>query len=266
MQESWWKIFGKAVVIGATMIVPGVSGGTMAMILGIYDRLIGAVGAMKRAPKASFLFLTVFCMGAGLGLYLFTTPISWMLNHYENPTLGFFIGAVVGGIPMICEKSGVKKVTLGNLLWLFGGVILVLGISFVPGNGMTFVKESPLSLMVAGVLSSVALILPGISFSHFLLILGLYEGLLESIRYVELSFLIPLGIGVIVGIFMFCKMLEVMLEKYPRQSYLLIFGFILGSVGQIFPDISTLPEAVVSLAAAVGGFFLTYRKIFWGSN
>ena len=198
-----WEVFFKAAVIGATMIVPGVSGGTMAMILGIYDRLIKAVVEIRKKTKDSVLLLTIFCMGAGLGLFLCTGPVAWMLEHYKNPTLGFFIGAVVGGIPLICQKSGVKKVTMGNFLWILAGVALVLGLSYIQGDGAVLVKAHTVSLVLAGILSSVALILPGISFSHFLLLLGLYEGLLESIRNVNLSFLIPLGIGVMAGILLF---------------------------------------------------------------
>jgi putative membrane protein len=217
---------------------------------------------VRKEPKKALVFLTVFCAGAGLGLYLFTAPVSWMLEHYPKPTLGFFIGAVVGGIPMICHKSGVKKVTVSNFLWLASGAALVVGISGLPISGASVTETHAFYLAAAGVVSSVALILPGISFSHFLLLLGVYEQLLESIARVELRFLLPLGAGVLLGILLFCKMLENFMERYPKQSYLLILGFITGSVGQIFPEIATVGEGLVCLGTSLAGFFLTHRKIF----
>lgn len=255
-----WKGF----IIGATMIVPGVSGGTMAMILGIYDRLISAVSSFCKDPRDNFGFLVRFTLSAGLGLFLFSAPLSWLLENYEVPTLYFFIGAVIGGIPLIEKKSEVKRIDINATLYFLIGALAVTLISGLPQNlfqNTTVVGASGwIMIILAGIVSAIALILPGISFSHFLLILGLYEQLLTAIRNLEFNFLIPLAIGVLTGIVLFSKILEHVMERYPKAIYLLILGFIIGSIAQIFPGIPLGLELVFSVAAAAAGFFSTYQR------
>ena len=265
MVQNLWNIVIKGLIIGATMIVPGASGGTMAMILGIYDRLISAVGSFRKNPKDNFRFLTIFSMSAGLGLFLFSTPLSWLLETYEMPTMYFFIGAVIGGIPLIEKKSGIKKVDFGVLVLLGIGAILVVMLSRIPGG--IFGTEAAgdgaswILLLNAGIVSAAALILPGISFSHFLLVLGLYDQLLNAVKMLELTFLLPLGTGVLLGIILLSKILENVMQKYPKQTYLMILGFIIGSVAEIIPGIPKGAETIGCVATATAGFFATYRKI-----
>ena len=108
-----WNTVLKGGIIGATMIVPGVSGGTMAIILGIYDRLISAVSSFHKNVKENVLFLALFAIGAGCGFYLFATPVSWFLENFEFPTICFFVLIVLCGIPTIGKKSGVQKINFG---------------------------------------------------------------------------------------------------------------------------------------------------------
>lgn len=221
----------KGLLIGATMIVPGVSGGTMAIILGIYDRLISAVSSFGENIKRNLLFLVTFGMSAGLGLFLFSTPVSWLLEHYEFPTISFFIVVILCGVPVIGKKSGVEKVSFEVAAYMLLGAILVVSISKIPDN--LFIAENFVGLILAGLLSAAALILPGISFSHFLLILGIYDSLLAAVKTLNLGFLIPLGAGVLAGIVLLSRLLENLMKKYPKQTYMIILGFILGSIAEI---------------------------------
>lgn len=231
MEENKWKTVLKGLVIGATMIVPGVSGGTMAIMLGIYDRLILAVSSFGKNKKENFLFLLTFAISVGVGLFLFATPVTWLLKHYEIPTLCFFIVVILCGVPAIGKKSGVKNVRFSTVAYMLLGAIIVVCISRIPGN--VFRTESFVGLMLAGVLSAAALILPGISFSHFLLVLGIYNQLLESMQTLDVSFLLPLGAGVLMGIVLLSKLLESLMRNYPKQTYMIILGFILGSAAEI---------------------------------
>ena len=232
-----WNTVLKGGIIGATMIVPGVSGGTMAIILGIYDRLISAVSSFHKNVKENVLFLTLFAIGAGCGFYLFATPVSWLLDNFEFPTICFFVLIVLCGIPTIGKKSGVQKINFEALMYLIFGALLVTSISRLPSDvfqSMTNVgSRFWLRLFLSGTAAAVALILPGISFTHFLLILGLYESLLDAVRNIQLTFLIPLGLGVIVGVLSLSKLLEHLMGKYPKQTYLMILGFIIGSVSDM---------------------------------
>lgn len=231
MKENKLNIAVKGLLIGATMIVPGVSGGTMAMILGIYDRLLSAVSSFGKNKKENFLFLVTFALSAGVGIFLFSTPVSWLLKHYEFPTVCFFIVVILCGVPVIGKKSGVERVSFEIVAYMLLGALLVVSISKIPGN--LFHAESFMGLILAGILSAAALILPGISFSHFLLILGIYESLLDAVKTLDIGFLIPLGAGVLAGIFLLSRLLENLMKKYPKQTYMIILGFILGSIAEI---------------------------------
>ncbi len=231
MGKNIGKTVVKGLVVGATMLVPGVSGGTMAIILGIYDRLISAVSSFRKNVKENLLFLTVFTLSAGVGMFLFSAPVSWLLEHYEIPAISFFIVIILCGVPVIGRKSGVEKVHLSVIMYMLLGAIMVVCISKIPEN--VFQTESFVGLIGAGIFSAAALILPGISFSHFLLILGIYEKLLKAVRTLNLSFLFPLGAGVLLGVILLSRLLECFMEKYPKQTYMIILGFILGSVGEI---------------------------------
>lgn len=231
MEENRWKIITKGLVIGATMMVPGVSGGTMAIILGIYDRLISAVSSFGRDVKENLLFLTVFGLSAGVGMFLFSTPVSWLLEHYKIPTISFFIVVILCGVPVIGRKSGVEKVRFSVIMYMLLGAIMVVCISKIPEN--VFHTESFPGMILAGILSAAALIFPGISFSHFLLVLGIYDQLLKAVQTLNMRFLFPLGAGVLLGVILLSRLLESLMTKYPKQTYMIILGFILGSVGEI---------------------------------
>lgn len=231
MEENRWKIIIKGLVIGATMMVPGVSGGTMAIILGIYDRLISAVSSFGRDVKENLLFLTIFGLSAGVGMFLFSTPVSWLLEHYKIPTISFFTVVILCGVPVIGRKSGVEKVRFSVIVYMLLGAIMVVCISKIPEN--VFHTESFPGMILAGILSAAALIFPGISFSHFLLVLGIYDQLLKAVQTLNMRFLFPLGAGVLLGVILLSRLLESLMTKYPKQTYMIILGFILGSVGEI---------------------------------
>lgn len=249
----------KGLLIGSTMIIPGVSGGSMAMILGIYDRLIASVSSFFKKPGKNIVFLSIFSTSAILGMILFSTPLSLLLTHFRAETLYFFIGAVFGSIPMIEKKSHIRSFSPGAALYLILGVVPVLSFQFLPECFFTVeTTNAPLSwlfLMVAGIVCAAALILPGISLSHFLLILGLYEGLLDSLKTFNLSFLVPLGLGLAFGIILLTRALEFLMEHYPKQSYLTILGFLLGSAAQIFPGIPRGISLIICPLLALSGFF-----------
>lgn len=253
----------KGLLIGSTMIIPGVSGGSMAMILGIYDRLIASVSSFFKKPGKNLVFLSVFSISAILGMILFSTPLSLLLTHFKAETLYFFIGAVFGSIPMIEKKSHVRSFSPGAAIYLILGVVLVLSFQFLPEDFFALKPDnSPISwvfLLIAGIICAAALILPGISLSHFLLIMGLYEGLLDSLQTFNLSFLVPLGLGLAFGIILLTRALEFLMEHYPKQSYLTILGFLLGSAAQIFPGIPQGISLITCPLLALSGFFAAWQ-------
>lgn len=231
----------KGVIIGATMLVPGVSGGSMAMILGIYDRLISAVSSFRQNKSRSFRLLLVVGAGGVLGMFLFSKPLLVLINKYPLPMMYFFMGAVCGSIPMIIKKSEMKKLSVRGVIYVILGIVMVFAISKIPadivsdttGTGL----KTMLFLLVAGFLAAAALVLPGISISYILLVLGLYDEIMMAISQVYMAYLMPLGLGLLIGVILITKLLEKAMNSFPQPTYLIIMGFILGSMIEIFPGV-----------------------------
>ena len=171
--EKNGKTFIKGLVIGATMTVPGVSGGSMAMVLGIYDRLLKHVSEITKYPKESLTFLLWFVAGAGSGAFLLSRGISWLLTTRAEGVLRFFfLGAVAGGIPMILKSASVSRIRGREMICILTGILTALLIALIPqGIFAPGTENTPMNLLfqlAGGFIIAVALVLPGISASQML--------------------------------------------------------------------------------------------------
>lgn len=243
------------------MLVPGVSGGTMAMILGIYDNLISAVSSFMKNKTQNFRFLLVFAAGGILGMFLFSRPILYLIENFTMPTLFFFMGAVIGGVPFIFRKSQLKKASWKGIIYIAAGIIIVLGISFIPAEGNnTDISGGAniIYLVFAGFIAAVALILPGISVSYMLLIMGLYDRTMMAMSQAYLPFLVPMAAGLILGIILTARVLENAMNRFPQPTYLIILGFVLGSLIEVFPGVPSGIDIVICILTFLAGFvFIT---------
>ncbi len=251
----------KGIVIGGTMLVPGMSGGSMAMILGIYDKLISAVSNFFKDIKKHFLFLLVFCVAAVTGMILFSNPLLSLINTFTMPAMYFFIGAIAGGIPMIGRQAQVKKFSWKLPVYIILGALAVWILSVLPTSSTDTESSGffgSVMLVIAGIIAAVALILPGISVSYLLLVLNLYEETVKAISTLYFPFLIPLAIGFAAGIILTTKLLEMAMERHPQPTYLIILGFMLGAVVNVFPGIPSLWEIPVCIVTCAAGFAIIY--------
>ena len=257
--------------IGGTMTVPGVSGGSMAMILGIYDRLIASVNGIfhKEKRKESVVFLLKFLLGAAVGLFLFSSIITFLLDRFPMPTRYFFLGAVAGGAPMIFREAHVKRFSVSVVVYPVVGIAAALLIAMIPEglfdpvpDGSFFsILLSVLIQLVGGVVVAVALVLPGISVSQMLLVLGLYErltGAVSALDVMTLLAFLPLVSGMMGGILLTTHLIEKAMLRFPMATYLIIFGFILGSLPELFPGLPSGWELLLCAALALAGFFTLY--------
>lgn len=247
----------KGMIVGGTMLVPGVSGGSMAMILGIYDKLVSSVSSFAKHKRESLIFLGQFSLGGGLGMLLFARPILGLIERFPMPMLYFFLGAVAGGVPLILREAKVTSFSFREPAWLALGLLAVFGISCLP-EGL-FAAEMAgaagfLFLMAAGVAAAAALVLPGISVSYLFLVLGIYDELMCSISTLRLSFLVPLALGLLLGVVLTTRVLETAMNRHPQPTYLMILGFVFGSMAEVFPGIPSGTEFLVCLAALAAGF------------
>lgn len=255
----------KGFIIGATMSVPGASGGTMAILLGIYDDIIGAVSALRRNFKKSFFFLLTLFIGGFLGLLCITKPMEWLLENFRFPTLFFFAGAILGGVPLLCRQSRVKKFTPGVIGWPLLGAVVVIGIwalEFIPGFAFAYNPgggfKDYLILFLIGLICSAGFVLPGISTSFLFVLFGIYEEMLAAVSSLDIKFIFSLGLGMLVGAILVAKLLDKLMAKYTRQSFLTMLGFVLGSLVAVIPGMPQGWDILWCVLTLAGGFCAIY--------
>lgn len=266
MLKSLLVIF-KGFFVGGTMMVPGVSGGSMAMILGIYNRLIEGIANFRKSPAKNAVFLIKFGLGAVFGIALFSRfVITPLLNAFPLQVSYFFLGAVAGGIPMIYKTAGVKKLSLNAIIYPVIGIIFVLLIAIIPEGLFAPSNELTLGNMVlqffGGIIIAIGLILPGISVSQLLLMLGLYGSVISAITTFNILPFIPLALGVVIGSLLSAKLMDKAMQKYPEATYLIVFGFLLGSLPELFPGIPTginIPICILTFVLGFGFIYLLQR-------
>lgn len=255
----WLKRMIQGFAIGAVMLVPGVSGGTMAIILGIYDEMIHSVSVLRKDPRRHGLHLLQYAVAGVAGLVLMSGPMLALLHLWTNPMLFLFIGAITASIPPLWRRVRVAKVRGINLLFSLLGAGIAISTEFLPRDFFQFQEGMSypvyvLALIFIGIVIAIALILPGISGSYVLLMLGMYDITLLALRQVNLPYLIPLGIGLVVGTYSCAGILEREMKRHPQFTYMLIIGFMIGSVIQIFPGLPQQGEWEICILTFLLGF------------
>jgi len=284
----------KGIAIGISMMVPGVSGGTMAIVLGIYDRLVHSVAAFFSDWKKNLPFLLQVGAGGAVGVLIFSRFMEGAMMAYPHIMRYLIMGIIIGGLPLLYRKAteelssspakgvsqtpktasaeksksqsagtyGKSKVTISDFAFLVLGIVIVLVMAQEPESLIGIATDGSLVsyifLLVSGFIIAIGLVLPGISWSFMLLVLGMYEITLNAINTFNIPFLIPLGIGIGLGTIGTAKLIEKFLQKYPRKTYMLIIGFVVGSLAEVFPGIPQGWQIPVSLAAFAAGFALMF--------
>ena len=248
----------KGMFIGACMLVPGVSGGTIAIILDVYDKLISSVSSFFKDIKGNILTLLTIGGGAVIGIVLFSRAILFIVNEYAFTSMYLFLGAVLGSIPLLLKKAKIKNFSVGLIIYPVLGAAIAFATELIPKNIFSITDESGiveyLYIIIAGIILSIALVLPGISVSYMLLILGIYESTLLAIEHMKIVFLLSLVLGIGLGIILSTKMLESAMKNHPKGTYLLIVGFVLFSLREIFPGIPTGLNIIMCLTTFSLGF------------
>lgn len=269
------------VLIGVAFIIPGFSGGSVAAILGIYEKLVGAIADIFRDFKRSFLTLLPIGIGLILGAAALLFPLGWALNAYPIPTVCLFVGLALGGLPSITEKMGGFKPVL--LVPLLLALVSAACLSFLPTAGdvdlFSLDAWGYVLLFIIGAVGSCALVIPGISGSMLLLIFGYYNPIVTMITdyffrlkefWTCVGVLGCVGAGIVVGFFLISVVMKFLLRRYPRGTYYAIFGFIVGSIPTVYistaKDVGltfeTLPLAagywVAAVALLLAGFAVSY--------
>jgi len=182
------------------------------------------------------------------------------------------MGIIIGGLPLLYRKAtsstaggrspGHSRTVLSDIMFLALGIAIVLLMSMEPESLIGIATDgsflSYIFLLISGFIIAVGLVLPGISWSFMLLVLGMYEVTLNAINTFNIPFLIPLGIGIALGTIGTAKLIERFLQKHPRKTYMLIIGFVAGSLAEVYPGIPQGWQLPVSAAAFAAGFAVIF--------
>lgn len=253
----------KGFIVGSTMMVPGVSGGSMAMVLGIYDKLISSISSFFRDWKSNTVYLISFAIPALLGIILCAKPISSVIDRFPVVSMFFFIGLVFGSLPMLYKTARIERIKISYIVSFIIGAAIVISMAFLPPMGGS---EASLEMdvatfflqILAGIAVAIGFILPGISTSYLLLLLGTYDFVMLAISSLNIVALIPFFLGFVLGVILLTRVLEICMQRYPQITYTMIIGFLMGSLYTVYPGTPSGQEILYSLIAFVIGFVIIY--------
>ena len=268
----------KGAAIGVAIIIPGISGGTVAVLLEIYEEMIKAISSLRKEFKKSVLYLLPILIGMIIAFGIMYFPMKYALLYIPLQTISLFSGLMIGSCPKMitdAKKNGFKMIDLISLIVPF---VFVLGICFIPDMGDVDLSiDMPiinyLLLFIVGVVASYTLVIPGVSGSMFLLIIGYYHLIFNTISQIKTNpghsilVLMIFAIGLLVGFFTIAKIMKVLLEKYPRATYWAIVTFVICSIPAIyisfdytkavFNIITVITSSICVVLGIIGSYLVT---------
>jgi putative membrane protein len=274
----------KGFFMGVANVIPGVSGGTIAIILGIYERFISAISNIKKNFSENIKFLLPIIIGMGISIVSTSKVVGYSYDNFPLPTILFFVGLVCGGIPMLIGKVKNKKENkelCSYMIFLFTFLLVIFMASYkfifsingeISFEGMNLFNY--IVLFVVGIIAAATMVIPGVSGSLVLMILGYYYPIIATINnlfkgnFINSAIVLGIfGIGVLVGIVLISKLLELLFKKYNVKTYFGVLGFVFASVVAIplsaCIELGTinmsLDQIVISLILLMVGTVISYK-------
>lgn len=258
----------RGVAIGIANIIPGVSGGTMMVSMGIYQDIIHAVTGIFRHIRESIRVLLPYVVGMGIGIVGLSFVIGYFFAYYPLQTALLFIGLIFGGLPLILPKVAGTRPSAVELLIFAAFFALIIWMQFWgegTGKILTAEPKMMISLFFVGAVAAATMVVPGVSGSMVLMSLGYYTPIIDHINafviaVVTLDFgtmlycmgiLVPFGLGVVLGIFLVAKLVEYLLAKHERRTYFAILGLVASSpvavLGGMRPEVVSVSAVLVGI-------------------
>ncbi|PIE99924.1 MAG: DUF368 domain-containing protein [Maribacter sp.] len=251
----------KGIAMGAADVVPGVSGGTIAFISGIYEELITSINNINPSlvkiwknkgfkafwQKLNGNFLTALFLGIFISLFSLATLVSWLLENEPILLWSFFFGLVAASIFFVGKE--ITKWNLATIIILVLGAAIAYFVTTLPASENT---ASLPYLFMSGALAVCAMILPGISGAFILVLLGSYKTILDAVHERDAKIILTVALGAIFGLLSFAKLLKWMFNNYKNLTLALLTGFIVGSLNKIWPwklilETKTIGDKVITL-------------------
>lgn len=249
-------------IIGSSILVPSLNIGMTAIILGIYDSLNNAIGTIFKRFTYNFLYIMQLAIGGIAGILLLSNMVLNLVQKFEYPMTYLFMGAMLGSIPSVYRKGKIKHFNPLYLLWILAGGGFIYAVNLLPKSNLNLIPTSfqdYIMLFLCGTVIAVSLMLPGIRTLHILFAIGMYESVWLAIRKLDFLCLLPVLLGILAGTLLTAKILDSALRRFSKQTHLLIIGFVLASIINIFPGIPTNYLAIACTAGFIfgaGGIYL----------
>ena len=264
--------FIKGFILGIANVIPGVSGGTMAVSMGLYELILSSIGNFFKDIKGNFIKLLPIILGILVAIVSTSKLVTYALTNYKAQTLCLFIGLIFGGVSLIMRKIKGKG-SKTNYLIFFVIFFFVISLNFLK-TGLIEISFANMGiidyllLLLIGFIASSAMVIPGISGSFILMVLGYYDKIIYRVSTItdfsklgsNLLILVPFGIGVIIGIVFMAKLITNLIKKYETKTYFAIMGFVLSSVVVLLLQLTdfkfTFINVATSLFALCWGYML----------
>lgn len=277
------KMILQGMIVGIANIIPGVSGGTMMVAMGLYDKLIHSITHLKSEFKSSMKLLLPIFFGAALAIVILSRLFEFLLQNYPIPTNFAFCGLIVGSLPFILKKvKGSNPVKSSNWIPLLIFFAIVVGMAVIGEDSGSAQRLQVdllqfLALLFVGIIAAATMVIPGVSGSMMLMLLGYYETILSYVNQTVdaiTSFdipafinccmvMIPFGVGVVFGIFAIAKLIEWILMRWETSAYYAIIGLITASPVAILLKTdwsqSSIMMIVIGLITFIAGWFVASK-------
>lgn len=272
-------LFIKGVVLGVAFVIPGVSGGTLAVLLGIYEELIEAASNFYKNMvnfKKYFMYLLPIGLGIIFSVAVFAKLIKFGLDKAPIITILIFLGMIIGGIPALVRNVKGTKINLKDMTLMLVGLIIVISMLIFHKSNSNVVLTNMsitgyITLFLVGAIAAVTMVVPGISGSFTLMLIGYYEPILNLVNDItsfknlgpNLILIFTFMLGVFIGIIFISKIIEWCLKHYKRETYYAIIGFVLSSIISVIYEVSKFPfnltHLIIGIVLLVINTVLVYK-------
>ena len=264
-------------VVGIASILPGVSGGLIAVLCGVYERLIEDISRLREKLFSDFRFLLALGLGLVFGMLACTLVLDYTLDAFALPCMAFFFGLIFAQIPEVynfSREDGTEPKPV-HWIWAAVGFLMCVGLMMLNSEGTPVDVDDHsatnfLLFMLCGIVLAVSKIMPGISGSSLLIAMGMFEVTISSVAHLEMFFIVSLGIGLLIGLFGFAKVMDRCLKNYRKHTYMLILGLTLGSLmiilGEVFGMHPQMMDWVIVAVMIVAGVIVSYGFTYYGKK
>lgn len=246
-------------LIGAGAILPGISSGVFCVAFGLYERLVNAILHFFKNIKENVCFLLPIFIGVFAGVFILGNLLKIVYAKFYLETCFCFIGLILGSLKLVYKQAGTTKLSFSHILILL--FTFSLGLYLISLENTLVSNTVSLSnsyLILCGIIMSAGIVVPGISKTVILMILGIYEMYLTAITSLNFTILIPLGIGLIIGSLIFLVIMQFLFTNFKSYTYFAIIGFVISSIFVIYPGFEFNNTGILSIIIFVISFLVSY--------